>query len=199
MIIREDFTYIAEVDGVPQAMMVTLPNINEIIKDFDGKMFPFGFLKLLWRLKIKPNFKTVRVPLMGVRKEYQNTTKQYEDLVNKISGNLTSYVDRVNPKNQYLNKEYKKTKKTLKNFKKNTKFYYWYRVKKEAQIIAKQRNKKESLNYITAEFTNIGNKYLQHVTGAVTAINENKRRKKWPIQVHPLPEEKATQRSTLQT
>ena len=57
--------------------------------------------------------------------------------------------------NQYLNKEYKKTKKTLKNFKKNTKFYYWYRVKKEAQIIAKQRNKKESLNYITAEFNKI--------------------------------------------
>jgi hypothetical protein len=73
MIIREDFTYIAEVDGVPQAMMVTLPNINEIIKDLDGKLFPFGVLKLLWRLKLKPSFKTVRVPLMGVRKEYQNS------------------------------------------------------------------------------------------------------------------------------
>jgi len=73
MIIREDFTYIAEVDGVPQAMMVTLPNINEIISDFDGKLFPFGIFKLLWRLKIRPSFKTVRVPLMGVRKEYQNS------------------------------------------------------------------------------------------------------------------------------
>lgn len=73
MIIREDFTFIAEVDGVPQAMMVTLPNINEIISDLDGKLFPFGVLKLLWRLKIKPSFKTVRVPLMGVRKEYQNS------------------------------------------------------------------------------------------------------------------------------
>lgn len=73
MIIREDFTYIAEIDGVPQAMMVTLPNINEIIKDLDGKLFPFGVLKLLWRLKFKPSFKTVRVPLMGVRKEYQNS------------------------------------------------------------------------------------------------------------------------------
>lgn len=73
LIIREDFTYIAEVDGVPQAMMVTLPNINEIISDLDGKLFPFGFLKLLWRLKINPSFKTVRVPLMGVRKEYQNS------------------------------------------------------------------------------------------------------------------------------
>ncbi|MDG1709067.1 MAG: hypothetical protein P8H03_09915 [Emcibacteraceae bacterium] len=73
MIIREDFTYIAEVDGVPQAMMVTLPNINEIIRDFDGKLFPFGVFKLLWRLKIKPSFRTVRVPLMGVRTEYQNS------------------------------------------------------------------------------------------------------------------------------
>ena len=54
--------------------------------------------------------------------------------------------------NQYLNGEYKKAKNTLKNFKKEDNFYYWYRIKKEAQIIAKQRNKKESLNYITAEF-----------------------------------------------
>ncbi len=57
--------------------------------------------------------------------------------------------------NHYLNKEYKKAKKTLKNFKKEDKFYYWYRVKKEAQIIGKLRNKKESLNYITAEFDKI--------------------------------------------
>ena len=59
--------------------------------------------------------------------------------------------------NQYLNGEYKKAKKTLKNFKKEEFFYYWYRVKKEAQIIGKQRNKKESLNYIIAEFKKIEN------------------------------------------
>ncbi|MBD1174053.1 hypothetical protein IDH32_01535 [Pelagibacterales bacterium SAG-MED01] len=57
--------------------------------------------------------------------------------------------------NHYFNGEYKKAKKTLKNFKKEDSFYYWYRVKKEAQIIAKQRNKKESLNYITSEFDKI--------------------------------------------
>ncbi len=57
--------------------------------------------------------------------------------------------------NQYLNEEYKKAKKTLKNFKKDDNFYYWYRVKKEAQIIAKEKNKEESLNYITAEFKKI--------------------------------------------
>ena len=57
--------------------------------------------------------------------------------------------------NQYFNQEYLKAKKTLKVFKKEDNFYYWFRVKKEAQIIEKQRNKKESLNYITAEFNKI--------------------------------------------
>ncbi len=57
--------------------------------------------------------------------------------------------------NHYFNGEYNKAKEILKNFKKEDNFYYWYRVKKEAQIIAKQRNKKESLNYITAEFNKI--------------------------------------------
>ncbi len=57
--------------------------------------------------------------------------------------------------NQYLNQEYTKAKKTLKNFKKEDDFYYWYRIKKQAQIIAKQRNQKESLNYITSEFNKI--------------------------------------------
>lgn len=40
----------------------------------------------------------------NLNQEYQNTLQQYEDLVNKISGNLTDYVDRVNPNNIYLNK-----------------------------------------------------------------------------------------------
>ncbi|MBD1164482.1 tetratricopeptide repeat protein [Pelagibacterales bacterium SAG-MED13] len=59
--------------------------------------------------------------------------------------------------NQYLNKEYNKAKDTLKNFKKNDEFYYWYRLKKEAQIISKQRNEKESLNYITSNYNKIEN------------------------------------------
>ena len=59
--------------------------------------------------------------------------------------------------NQYLNEEYEKTKITLKNFKKENNFYYWYRVKKEAEIIAKQRNRKESLNYLKSKFDKIEN------------------------------------------
>ena len=57
--------------------------------------------------------------------------------------------------NQYLNKDYKKTRKTLKNFRKDNDFYYWYRIKKEAQILEIEKNKKESLNYIVSHFNKI--------------------------------------------
>tara|TARA_S200000501_G_C20852938_1_gene756485 strand:- start:115 stop:1800 length:1686 start_codon:yes stop_codon:yes gene_type:complete len=57
--------------------------------------------------------------------------------------------------NQYLNGEYKKAKKTLKNFKKGDDFYHWYRIKKEAQIIEKENSKDQSLSYITSAFKKI--------------------------------------------
>jgi hypothetical protein len=63
---------IADVDGAPAAFMVVLPNINEAIRDLNGRLLPFGWLKLLWRLKVRfPQ--TARIPLMGVRKQYQGS------------------------------------------------------------------------------------------------------------------------------
>jgi hypothetical protein len=50
------------------------------------------------------NYTSQQQIIDNLRQEYQNTIQQYEDLVNKISGNLTDYVDRVNPNNPYLNK-----------------------------------------------------------------------------------------------
>ena len=57
--------------------------------------------------------------------------------------------------NHFLNKDYEKAKKVLKKFKKEENFYYWYRLKKEAQIIGKQKNDKESLSYIISNFRKI--------------------------------------------
>jgi hypothetical protein len=62
--------HIAEVDGAPCAFIVGLPNINEAIADLQGRLLPFGWAKLLWRLKVS-GVRTARVPLMGVRQEYQ--------------------------------------------------------------------------------------------------------------------------------
>ncbi|MBN2231251.1 MAG: N-acetyltransferase [Deltaproteobacteria bacterium] len=62
----------AEVDGEPAAMMVVFPNVNEAIRDLDGRLLPLGWLRLLWRLKVS-GVKTIRVPLMGVRRRLQNS------------------------------------------------------------------------------------------------------------------------------
>jgi hypothetical protein len=62
----------AEVDGEPAAMMVVFPNINEAIRDLNGRLLPIGWLRLLWRLKVA-GVKTIRIPLMGVRRRFQNS------------------------------------------------------------------------------------------------------------------------------
>lgn len=69
-IIYEDLVRIAEYEGEPVAFMMTIPNINELIRDLNGELFPFGWAKLLWRLR-NPRTKRVRVPLMGVAKKLQ--------------------------------------------------------------------------------------------------------------------------------
>ena len=71
-IVFEDLIRVAEVDGEPVAFMMTLPDLNEMTADLNGKLFPFGFAKLLWRLH-RPRVKTMRVPLMGVVKRLQAT------------------------------------------------------------------------------------------------------------------------------
>ena len=57
--------------------------------------------------------------------------------------------------NHFFNKDYEKARKILKRFKKEDDFYFWYRIKKESQIIAKQRNKEEALNHIISNFNTI--------------------------------------------
>ncbi len=66
-IIFEELVRVAEVDGEPVAFMLTIPDINELTKDLNGELFPFNWIKLLWRLR-KPRTRRLRVPLMGVAK-----------------------------------------------------------------------------------------------------------------------------------
>jgi hypothetical protein len=69
-IVFEDLIRVAEVEGEPVAFMITLPDLNELTKDLNGRLFPFGWAKLLLRLR-KPQVRTMRVPLMGVVKRLQ--------------------------------------------------------------------------------------------------------------------------------
>lgn len=68
LIVDDNFAHIAEDNGRPVAFSVALPDYNQILKDMNGKLLPFGFLKILWNRK---NISRVRTALMGVIPEYQ--------------------------------------------------------------------------------------------------------------------------------
>jgi hypothetical protein len=63
---------LGEIDGSLVGLFVAIPDLNEIIRDLRGKLFPFGWAKLLWRLRTRsPNGS--RVMLAGLTKPYQNS------------------------------------------------------------------------------------------------------------------------------
>ncbi len=71
-LVHDEYIQIAEVNGHPAAFMAALPNLNEVFSELNGRLFPFGWIKLINKLK-KHQIHTARVPLMGVRAQYHNT------------------------------------------------------------------------------------------------------------------------------
>jgi len=78
--------------------------------------------------------------------------------------------------NHYLNKDYTKTLKILESFNKKDEFYYWFKLKKEAQIISKLQNKDKSLDFINLNFKKIKNPSIKIV---FDIANFNKNAKKY--------------------
>lgn len=72
LLVPDDFVQIAEVDGIPAAFMAGLPNLNEIFAELNGSLFPLGWIGLIHHLKSR-GVRTGRIPLMGVRRQFQNT------------------------------------------------------------------------------------------------------------------------------
>lgn len=68
-LLHERLIWFADVKGEPAAFGLCLPDLNAAIRDLGGNLLPFGWAKLLWRLKVS-GVATARVPLMGVRKAY---------------------------------------------------------------------------------------------------------------------------------
>lgn len=67
-LIVPELTSIAEVDGKPVAVVFGLLDYNPRVKAIDGKLFPFGFIRLLWNRK---GMKKIRVIAANVLPEYQ--------------------------------------------------------------------------------------------------------------------------------
>lgn len=74
LVIDPEIAFFAEIDGRPVGMCVCLPNLNEATRDLDGKLFPTGILKLLWRAKVHRT-KSARLILLGIRNELRGVKK----------------------------------------------------------------------------------------------------------------------------
>jgi tetratricopeptide (TPR) repeat protein len=99
--------------------------------------------------------------------------------------NLSNY---LNPKfilnssliveNFHLNGEYDKAKKILKDFDKKYEFYYWFRVKKETQIIIKEQGYDKGIDYISSKFRKIDNPNLKMVFDIANFYKNSKKYEK---------------------
>ncbi len=69
LILHPRLIWFLEIDGEAAGFGALLPNLNDAIFDLKGSLLPFGWAKLIWRLKIK-GVKRGRVPLMGVKRKF---------------------------------------------------------------------------------------------------------------------------------
>jgi hypothetical protein len=65
-----EITRLVLIDGEPAAVAIALPNINELIPDLHGRLFPLGIVKLLYRLKVE-GAKSGRLLILGIKKKYR--------------------------------------------------------------------------------------------------------------------------------
>jgi GNAT superfamily N-acetyltransferase len=86
LILDKELSFFAEIDGQPVGICVCLPNLNEVIYDFQGKLSPLNVGKLVWRLKIRRP-KSARLMLLGIRTELRGK-KRYAPLATAIIAEL---------------------------------------------------------------------------------------------------------------
>jgi hypothetical protein len=66
--IDPDLVFMAEDNGRPIGFSLTIPDMNQALKTANGRLFPFGLLKILWRSR---KIDGTRVVIMGIIPEYQ--------------------------------------------------------------------------------------------------------------------------------
>jgi hypothetical protein len=74
MILMPEITRLVSIDGEPAAVALGLPNVNELIGDLGGQLFPFGLVKMMWRLKVRGP-KSGRLVILGIKKKYRHVRK----------------------------------------------------------------------------------------------------------------------------
>lgn len=74
LILIPELTKLTFIDGEPAAVALGIPNVNELIRDLHGKLFPLGLVKLLYRLRVTGP-KSGRLLILGIRKKWRHVRK----------------------------------------------------------------------------------------------------------------------------
>jgi len=101
LIIDEDIAYIGEIGGQPIGFSLSIPDANQVLKIANGRLWPFGALKMLWK---KRSINAIRVLAMGVLKEHRHQgfdtvfyKKTYDEALKK--GYLNAEASLINESN----------------------------------------------------------------------------------------------------
>jgi len=80
-VVDRDFIYIAEFDGKPIAFSLALPDYNQVFIKMNGKLFPFGIIKLLLN---KKKIDGIRLITLGIIPEFQKKGTEAVFILNTI-------------------------------------------------------------------------------------------------------------------
>jgi GNAT superfamily N-acetyltransferase len=69
-VVKPDLVLIAEKGDEPVGFAMALPNLNMALRHANGRLFPFGLLKLLWHAR---GIDMLRVLTLGLVPEYRGT------------------------------------------------------------------------------------------------------------------------------
>jgi hypothetical protein len=67
MVMPPEGGFMIELDGLPQAIAVVLPNIHEVTADLGGRLFPLGLPRVVSRIR-KHAYTSGRLALFGIRR-----------------------------------------------------------------------------------------------------------------------------------
>jgi hypothetical protein len=81
---------------------------SDLVEGFEGlkdlDLNKNGLTEQTNNLLSKNDYASQQQTLSNLQNDYKNTLNEYQTLMSKVSGNVTNYIDRVNPNNPYLGK-----------------------------------------------------------------------------------------------
>lgn len=70
--VKPGWIEIAEIGGDPVALVAMIPDVNEALRGLNGKLAPFGWLRLMSRIHVTGTTRA-RIPLAGIAPRWRNT------------------------------------------------------------------------------------------------------------------------------